>query len=322
MRPPAAAAWRLWQCLTVFFTRLAGKHLHVNQAGNMARCSQCQQNRNFNIRADGGNLAVTYQQATFVSLSGSIRRALIKARSGSDISRCPALHHIRQIGGDASNAAMRTATPISLDHDEAYFGIIRQFTVTFAPRFIGPGCITSALGFAKPNFRDSARKGDNILLLTGLVRPACARSVSAASLQYRNLKPSRMVWNIFAPSRSASAGINVRGPTRLTCAPMALANRLTRHTRMANVAANRDFRPLNFPKRRLIVSASAGLGSGARCAVACVQNGAGDFLRQQCYRSAIAMAYNQQIGVHGVQRDSCIKQRLALFRADDDTLIF
>ena len=136
-----------FQAFAMLRPRLAGEDAGVNQAGRQHQAMAVDDFRigGFGIveqtRADIGDLAVFHQQAAaHIHAAGRINQAGIPEGN-------PAVHAIPR--DSASRMAMRMATPISTCSE------IRLTTTSSAmsdaistPRFMGPGCMTSAPGLA------------------------------------------------------------------------------------------------------------------------------------------------------------------------------
>ena len=137
------------QCFAMLFARLAGEDLHVDKAG---------QNRHalavmgfyaawrFRLFADGEDFAILDNQiAGLVEAIGRVNQAGIGESAIHSAS--PVL--FGRLAARASSTAIRTATPISTwSRMRLRSGSSATALSISTPRFIGPGCITSASGLA------------------------------------------------------------------------------------------------------------------------------------------------------------------------------
>src|ERR1700730_12348559 len=124
----------------------------------------------------------------------------------------------------ASSTAMRTATPISTCSRLSDWAPPATLESISTPRFIGPGCITSASGLAYESLRSSSPKYAKYSWVEGtnepFMRSRCRRSIITMSALRR---PSRMSRVTSTPKFSMPGGSKVEGATTRTRAPSALS---------------------------------------------------------------------------------------------------
>ena len=144
------------------------------------------------------------------------------------------------------------------------------------------------------------------------MRSRCRRSIMTISAP---LRPSRMSRATSTPKCSMPGGSSVEGATTRTRAPMALSRmmleRATRECRMSpQIATSRpsmrafvaaDGERVEQRLRRVLVRAVAG-----------IDHRAVELAGQQFDRAGGLVAHDQDVGMHGVERDRGVDQRLAL----------
>ena len=144
------------------------------------------------------------------------------------------------------------------------------------------------------------------------MRSRCRRSIMTMSALRR---PSRMSRQTSTPKFSMPGGSRVEGATTRTRAPSVLSRMmLERATRecmmspqMATVSAS--IAALVAADRERVEQR---LGRVLMGAVAGIDHGAVDLARQQFHRAGSMVAHHQDVGMHGVEGDRGIDQRLAL----------
>ncbi len=160
---------------------------------------------------------------------------------------------------------MRTETPISTcSRITLCAGSSATALSISTPRFIGPGCITSASGAARASFSASRPKKRKYSRALGTgaapppspMRSRCRRSIITTSTPSR---PRAMSWNTSTPRRPTSAGSSVGGPTTRTRLPIVPSRwMLDRATRLCATSPQiATVSPASRPRLRRIVSASS-----------------------------------------------------------------
>src|SRR5205814_1651877 len=118
------------------------------------------------VRTQIRNLAIEHQEAArLVAVGGGIDQARVDENGAAGVlrpvggfPRCGGVHRLGRFRASASSTAMRTATPISTWSRMTLRERSATVEAISTPRFMGPGCITTASGFARASFSWSRPK--------------------------------------------------------------------------------------------------------------------------------------------------------------------
>ena len=138
------------QSLAVFMAGFADKGAQIDQAGGHHHAFGINHHgpfgRSVDTGAEGGNHTVLKGNcAVFGLAAGRINQSGIADQNGFRVHRQPPFG---KWAASASRIAMRTATPISTCSRISDCAPSAISEAISTPRFIGPGCITSASGLA------------------------------------------------------------------------------------------------------------------------------------------------------------------------------
>src|SRR5579885_1043257 len=244
----------------MFEPRFAKMDMHVDEPGRDDRFGGIEHlaSGRRKIYADLANHSVFYPDvAHTVQISRGIDHASVLD------------HEPAHAASTLSSTAIRTAMPFS-----TWFRIAERCeSATSAeisrPRLIGPGCMTTTLGFASSTCSGRKPKNWKYSLAGNAAscwRSSCTRSIIitstpriARSMSYARLTPGAIF--------SISHGSSVAGPHRTTCTPnlesRKMLERATRLCAISPIIAMR--KPSSVPSRSRMVRASRSACVGCSC---------------------------------------------------------